>query len=347
MSTSSRVDDLRNQLMAHQYATSAGEFVRYRSDPEDDALAGIVRSVTGEGAERCEEFRQSLGEEETTTLRLFAMRRTLQGRRNASLSLLSDAMDAYALLPTSEDVPWDSWFKGTLFVARSLGLNIETLGERFTEVASPRAIERSDVAMEAMSRVDALAQCQLIEVTTTYGTGFIELLVFSLTAKSGWMGTRRLAVNEIEFQPTTNLAQVAASFADALDASGTLIADSIGQDQLAATTFSLTVPGSYIPTAGCLSFNAEGVDGEPSFSVFVAELPENADVASLAAAATDLGGQAAIYDSSRLIVMSVQPSFDDEIGADEGVETDVDFHGYERLALTALTEPTNSRWPTS
>jgi hypothetical protein len=275
------------------------------------------------------------------------MRRTLQGRRNASLSLLSDAMGAYALLPTPEDVPWDSWFKGTLFVARSLGLNIETLGDQFAELAGPGAVERSDVAMEAMSRVDALAQCQLIEVTTTYGTGFIELLVFSLTAKAGWMGTRRLAVNEIEFQPTTNLAQVAVSFADALDASGQLVADPIGQDQLAATTFSLTVPGSYIPTMGCLSFNAEGVNGNPSFSVLIAELPADADIASLAAAATSIEGQAAIYDSSRLIVMSVQPNFDDDIDADDDAETDVDFQDYERLALSALTETANSRWQAS
>ena len=238
----------------------------------------------------------------------------------------------------------DSWFKGTLFVARSLGMNIETLGDRFAEVASIEATERSDVALEAMSRVEVLVQCGLIEVTTTYGTGFIELLVFSLTAKSGWLGTRRLAVNEIEYEPTTNLAQVAASFADALDASGKLLADPIGQDQLAATTFSLNVPGSYIPTVGCLSFNADGVDGDPSFSVFIAELPEHADIASLAAAATDLEGQAAIYDSSRLIVMSVQPSFDDENDADDGAEADVDFADYERLALTALEETTNSRW---
>jgi len=344
MSTSSRASEFRDQLSAHEYAMNAGEFIRFRADPNDDAIAGIVRSMSSDGAELAEEFRRSLSEEETATLRLFAMRRTLQGRRNASLSLLSDAMDGYALLPTPANVPWDSWFKGTLFVARSLGLNIETLGERFAEVASPSAIERSDVAVEAMSRVDALAQCQLIEVTTTYGTGFIELLVFSLTAKSGWMGTRRLAVNEIEYEPTTNLAQVAASFADALDASGKLLADPIGQDQLAATTFALAVPGSYIPTTGCLSFNAEGVDGDPSFSVFIAELPEDTDIASLAAAATDLEGQAAIYDSSRLIVMSVQPSFDGDFAVDD--DADVDFLDYERLALTALRETTNSRWQT-
>ncbi|HEY5265716.1 MAG TPA: hypothetical protein VIJ40_02775 [Acidimicrobiales bacterium] len=306
----------------------------------DDSIGAIVRTVTAAGAERCEQFRRGLSEEEASTLRLFAMRRTLQARRNASLSLVSEAMDGYALSPKPEDVPWGSWFKGTLFVARSLALDIQMLGDRFAELANPDAVQHCDVDIEAMSRVDTLEQCQITEVTTTYGTGFLKLLVFELVAKAGWLSHRHLAVNEIGYQPTTNLAQVAVNFADSLDASGRLVAGPIEQDQLAATTFSLSVPGSYIPTLGCLSFIAEGVDGGPSFSVVIAELADDADIPSLAAAATDVADQAAIFDARRLIVISAQPSFEESNHPD----ADVDFHDYEGLALNALQDSTNAQW---
>ncbi|HEY5104979.1 MAG TPA: hypothetical protein VII65_08055 [Acidimicrobiales bacterium] len=328
------------QLGALLYATKSGDFVRFRSDPADETIGAIVRSVTSQGAEGCEDFRRELSEAGSNTLRLFAMRRTLQARRNASLSLISEAMDCYALLPRIDDVPWDSWFKGTLFVARSLALDIESLRDRFAELASSDAIKRGDAAIESMSRVDSLFQCQLSEVTTTYGTGFLELLVFNFFAKAGWLGNRRLAVNDIDYQPTTNLAQVAVNLADSLDSSGRLVVGPIGQDQLAATTFSLSVPGSYLPTTGCLSFIAEGADAGPSFCVVIAEMTDDADIPSLAAAATDIDDQAAIFDSRRLIVMSAQPNFEDMNEAD----ADVDFYDYERLALVALEEATNSQW---
>ena len=328
------------QLGALLYAAKSGDFVRFRSDPIDDTIGAIVRSVTSQGAGGCEDFRRGLSESGSNALRLFAMRRTLQARRNASLSLIGEAMDGYALLPRTDDVPWDSWFKGTLFVARSLALDIESLGDRFTEVASFEAIKRGDVAIESMSRVDSLTQCQLTEVTTTYGTGFLELLVFNLLAKAGWLGNRRMAVNDIGYQPTTNLAQVAVNLADALDSSGRLAVGPISQDQLAATIFSLSVPGSYLPTTGCLSFIAEGVDAGPSFCVVIAEMTDDADIPSLAAAATDIDDQAAIYDARRLIVMSAQPSFEDMNEAD----ADIDFYDYERLALVALEDETSSQW---
>jgi len=328
------------QLNKLSYEANAGDFVRYRSSSDDDAIGAIVRTVTSAGAERCEEFRHGLREDGATTLRLFAMRRTLQARRNASLSLIGEAMEGYALLSNPDDVPWESWFKGTLFVARSLSLDVETAGDQFAESASRDAIKRFDVAIEAMSRVDTLSQCHLMEVTTTYGTGFLELLVFDLLAKAGWLGTRRTAVNEIGYRPLTNLTQVAVNLADSLDATGCLVVEPISHDQLAATMFAMSVPGSYIPTMGCLSFIAEGVDACPSFSVTIAELTDDADVAALAGAATDVDNQAAIFDFNRLIVISAQPSFE-EIEHDD---VDIDFHDYEHLALDALQVSSNLQW---
>jgi hypothetical protein len=84
---------------------------------------------------------------------------------------------------------------------------------------------------------------------------------------------------------------------------------------------------------GCLSFVASGNDDGPSFTVFVAELPEDADIESLADDATDTDNQAAIYEGQRLIVLSPQPSFD------EDVDIEVDFNNYEDLVLQALNDP--------
>lgn len=339
MSVSPRVGEWRDQLAAHPYEVNAGDFVRFHVDANDDVVSGIVRAVTSGGAEGCRELRQGLGEATADTLRLFAMRRTLQGRRQASLGLVSEAMDGFALLPRLKDVPWDSWFKGALFVARSLGGDLDMTRQHFTEVADATAAARGDVAVESMVRVDTLAQCHLVEVTTNYGTGFVEMLVFRNTPTIGLFGApTSLGVNLIEYHPMTNLAQLAAVLADALDASLKVVTGPIGQDQLAATSFSLIVPGSYLPTAGCLSFIADALGESASFSVFVAELLEDADVQELAIAANDEDGQAAIYDTDRVILFCAQPSFD------ENVDVDVDFLDFEGLARTALSDPATASW---
>ncbi|HEY5121755.1 MAG TPA: hypothetical protein VII84_09300, partial [Acidimicrobiales bacterium] len=206
------------------------------------------------------------------------------------------------------------------------------VAKRFADLASADAAARCDVALEAMSRVNDLSQCRIVEVATTHGVGFVETLVFRDTVR-GLYGAPRMTDNQISYRPTTNLAQLTVSLADALDASGKVITTPVSQDQLAATSFSLTAAGSYLPTTGCLSFVADGVDVGSSFTVFVAELPEDTDVAALAHAATDTNDQAAFYDGCRLIVLSPQPSFD------ELVDIVIDFHDFEELAHSALRDP--------
>lgn len=341
MSVDARGGEWRSQLAAHPYGMNAADFVRFRVDDNDDLVAGIVRSVTAGGVTSSAEFRYGLGSTEADTLRLFAMRRTLQGRRQASLGLLGEALDGFALLLSVNDVPWESWLKANLFVARYLGGDLGVTRERFADVADATAVRRFDVAVESMNRVDVLSQCHVVEVMTNYGTGFVEILVFRNTPTIGLFGApSSLSVNQVEFHPTSNLAQLAASFADALDASRSVVTGPIGQDQLAATSFSLIVSGSYLPTAGCLSFIADGDEGEGSFSVFVAELLDDADIEALAAAANDAVGQAAVFDARRLILLCAQPSFDESLDVDD----DVDFYEVERLARDALADPATASW---
>jgi hypothetical protein len=331
VSVGDRIGGLRDQLAAHPYDLLAGEFIRFREDTNDDAVAGVVRSVVAEGPEGCDAFRRGLGDDETDTLRLFGMRRTLMGRRRASPGALYEGLDAFALLPTPDDVPWDSWVKGALFVARSMGGNIELVERRFDELAEPLA-ERSHVAFEAMNRIGTLDQCHLIEVTTNHGVGVVETLVFRSKSTIAFLGAPRQADNVIEYAPTTNLAQLASSLADALDASGKVVTGPIGQDQLAASTLGQTASGSYIPVAGCLSFVAENPVG--SCTVFVAEMLEGADTGELAEGANNTHEQFGASDGRRLIVLSPQPSFDDDYDAM------IDVHDFSDFVHTALLEPT-------
>jgi hypothetical protein len=341
MSAIDRVTALRDQLAESVYELNAGEFIRYRPETNDDAVAGVVRSVVAEGEGGCDVFRHGLDTGAVDTLRLFAMRRTLLARRLSSLGPIYEALDAFALLPIN-DVPWDSWFKGALYVSRGIGGDPASMERRFVDL-HPDAEHRCHVAVDAMDRVSALSQCHLVEVTTTYGTGFVETLVFQGKPTFGLWGAPRQADNVLSFQPTTNLAQLCASLADALDSSGKVTTGPIGQDQLSATSFSQTTPGSYLKVLGCLSFVATDIAGS-ALTAFVAELPlageddldldTRLDAPALALAASEIDDQVAVADPSRVILLSPQPSFDDEI------DVVMDARQFEDMARAALLEPT-------
>jgi hypothetical protein len=342
MSATDRVTALRDQLAGNVYELNAGEFIRYRLEGNDDAVAGVVRSVVAEGEEGCDAFRHGLDTDEVDTLRLFAMRRTLLARRLSSLGPIYEALDAFALLPSINDVPWDSWVKGGFYISRGIGGDLDAMERRFVDL-HPDAGHRCHVAVEAMDRVSELSQCHLVEVTTNYGIGFVETLVFQGKPTLGLWGAPRQADNILSFQPTTNLAQLCASLADALDSSGKVTTGPIGQDQLAATSFSQTAPGSYLSVLGCLSFVASDVSGA-ALTAFVAELPitpeDDVDfdtplnATALATAASEIDGQVAVADTSRVILLSPQPSFDDEL------DVMADAHQFEDVARAALLEPT-------
>jgi hypothetical protein len=333
VSVAERIGATRSQLAAHPYELGASEFVRVRTDVNDNVIAGVVRAVTSEGEAGCDEFRRGLEIEETDTLRLFALRRTLQARRQSSSSAMYEAMDGFALLPHNDDVPWESWLKAALFVARSLGGDLDVVGRRFREVADEIVNERCEITLRAMDRVQELSQCRIAEVTTSYGVGFVETLAFQDASLRGRRRYATLPDNEVTYYPSSNLAQLAVNVADELDATSRVTTGPISQDQLAATLFSLTAAGSYLPTTGCLSFVATGNEQGPSFTVYVAELPEDTDVESLADDATDTDAQSATYEGRRLVLLSPQPSFD------EDVDVEVEFGDYEDLVQRALDDP--------
>jgi hypothetical protein len=318
------------------------DFVRFRDDPLDDAVKSIVATVAAADESEHDRFRSAGTSETIDTLRVFAKRRTVQARRRSSMNLVDDAVDAFALLPQVSDVPWDTWLKAALFVARSLGREIDSLAERFGELSTIDSAQRFDVAYEAMSRVESLSQCFIAEVSTNYGTGFVETLVHrDTTATGAFYSAPRQADDVVPFAPATNLAQLAASLADALDADEGLHSGAIAQDQLAGMSFSQQVPGAFLETTGCLSFYVDVLDRDTSFKVFVAELPADVSVEDLAKGAegADDGiDQAVCFDDSRLILLVAPPSFDED-------ETAVlNLADYLDIARQALRDSTPVGW---
>jgi hypothetical protein len=308
--------EIENALVARlaglSYADVDDDFVRFRDSAIDDGVKSLVSAVATASESERDLFRGALEGEGVDTLRLYAERRTVQARRRSSMNLVDDAIEAFALLPTPADVPWDTWLKAALFIARSLGRELEPVAQRFGELSTLDCAQRFDVAFEAMSRVESLDQCFIAEVTTSYGTGLIETIVHRDTKSTGaFYSAPRQADDIVPYAPVTNLAQLAASLADAFDATGNLHTGAIGQDQLAGMSFSQQVPGGFLETAGCLSFYAERPGDDRSFKVFVAELPEDSDAESLAEGA-ESDDQAVVYDDSRLILLLAPPNFEDD-----------------------------------
>jgi hypothetical protein len=313
------------RLAGISYPDVDEDFVRFRDDPLDDAVKSVVASVVAAEESERDRFRTALSSEGIETLRLYAQRRTIQARRRSSMNLVDDAMDAFALIPSSTDVPWDTWLKAGLFVARSLGRDIESIAQHFGELSTMDSAQRFDVAFEAMSRVESLGQCFIAEVMTNYGTGFIETIVHRDTQATGsFFSAPRQADDIVPYDPITNLAQLTASLADAYDETGHLHTGAIAQDQLAGMSFSQQVSGAFLETTGCLSFYADAPSDDQSFKVFVSELPEGTDVEALALGA-ERDDQAVCFDDTRLILLLAPPNFDsdDDVAFDFGGSLDI------------------------
>ncbi len=333
-----RLESLRNRLSSSPYDRRAFELVRFRDDPHDDVVHGLVSAAIALDAKARDSLRSGLDDESLETLRLFAIRRMVQARRRASAYLVDEAIDGYALLTNVADVPWETWLKATLCIARFLGRDLDSLGRRFTGAASAPAGGRFAVAVESMNRVEGLMQCHVAEVSTSYGTGFVETIVVRDTTYYGAIyGPPPQADNVVQYRPTTNLAQLAVSLADALDATGDLRTGPIVHAELAALYFSLVVPTSYVSTNGCLSFYVDATASDQTFTVFVAELTDDVDPTSLATS-VDPEGQACVVDDRRLVLLTSPPSF--EVGAEDVV----DLGRFAELARQALIDTAASRW---
>ena len=262
-------------------------------------MRGVVASVVAGDEDERDGFRSGLDEATTSTLSLFARRRIVQSRRRSSMNLIEEAVDAFALLPATADVPWDTWLKAALFIARSMGRDIASIGSRFGELATEPASERFDVAFEAMNRVESLLQCFIAEVTTTYGTGFIETIVHRDTQSTGAFYSAPRQADDIVPLRTGHQSGASSRRASPTPSTrpGISVPERSSSDQLAGMSFSQQVSGAFLATTGCLSFYVDSSTGDVSFKVVRRRVARHADVEALAAGAEG-DDQAVCFDNS-------------------------------------------------
>lgn len=315
------------------YEPTDDDLVRFRDTRVDGQMSNIVRSIADSLEGHRDDVRRAFHDDDVDTLRLFARRRLLTALRTRASRGTDDALDAYALMVSETDVPWETWFKATLVVARSLDADLDLLRARFDEVAPPRCAQRAHVAFEAVSRVEHLNQCHVIEVTTHYGAGLLEATVVREANDPTWGGITAIPVSlgqyQVGYAPSVNLAQVAVECADALEVVPGVTCSSIRQEQLVATTFDLVTAGSYVDSLGCLGLFVDVAPSGPHFALNVAEVGSEdydgvhydaGDLAQeLAEAADALEEQAAMAWGACVIVLSALPDFSED-ATDEPVD---------------------------
>ena len=327
MSLVERAQSSADRLDTIDYGVNPDDFVRYHADLADDAVAAVVRAVTADGYEGSDALRRTVGDGADNLL-LFVQRRTLQARRQSSLSAVYEALDALALLPGIDDGTWETWVTAALYCTTPIGGDLESMANRFVSLASDRAARRFAVALDALERVTTLADCRIAEVSTSHGIGFLVNPELTDMPGFGLYAAPALGYRRVTFQPTSNVAQLAVLVADAIDARGGFATGPLVQDQLPATLLPAARGGPFVETSGCVRFMAErrvSDERRTPFLVYVAELadfevdddgfaygdPDDASVEEIVESARDLEGQVAFADGQRLIVMSPEPSFDE------------------------------------
>lgn len=323
-----------HELQRHRYDIRSNDFLRFCDDPLDDVITQLIGTVTSGSDRDRVSFRQGLTSDNIDTLLTYAQRAVVRAHRSDDVHCARSALDALALIPPTGYDFYEPWCKAALYLStqpRGDGDLLTEWGERFVDLADPRLSDRAAITLDAMNRIHTLSQCGLIEVTTTYGPGllFVASPLSSTSDPFGGVRGRPSIVGDFPdaYSPRSNLAQLAVSLADALEAAGETTCSPLEHDELSATIFSDVIDGGFLPVNGCLSFVADDVTTGASYTVYVAEVPDDEDVDALVDAVLLNDDQAAIARHARLVIVSAIPDFDvdfDESG-DDTIVTDDEF----------------------
>lgn len=152
-----------------------------------------------------------------------------------------------------------------LFAVRELGGDVDhVIGDAIA--ASDPSTAEVFTARAPSIRALSLRDCALVEVTSSYGLGFMDGL------------SRR-------YDPETDLALAAVRFADDVDAHGRYIVDSLHASDLPEVWFGSERRTGRVTSDGCVTVSAQ-LNGASRWShsllVFLAELPRRRVAADLA-----------------------------------------------------------------
>lgn len=276
-----------------------GEFVRFMPDVGDDRVADIVQSTElFEEASR-RELRTLITDDAKWRLLRLGSRRVVLGERTSNVSYFHQALSAFSLLPTVDDIPWRTWFVGAVLLgAYANDPDIVSLFEGpFTAGG-----ERCASIQKSLKNGGSLAHCHLARVDTSYGVGMIELPTPEDLAGRSW--TNPIQHDDALYAPTINLAQIAVDVADAFDTMHDTRTSCLDFVQLADGATGM------VRNRGCLHFTSMMPD--KTLDVSVAEMMTVAEASDFRASFNS--DEAHVVTAGAVVVLFMeQPSFDDDV----------------------------------
>ena len=167
------IDDPRLNPLANSLASATvggGDLVRFHPDDGDERVSALVQTAElYEDAAR-RDLRTMLTSDAAYNLSLFAKRRVVSGQRTSNVSYFHQALSAFSLLPTVDDIPWKTWFVAAVLLGQYAN---DPDMVRLFEGPSTAGGEICQSIQKSLRSGGSLAQCHLAEVETSYGKGMI------------------------------------------------------------------------------------------------------------------------------------------------------------------------------
>ena len=276
-----------------------GDFVRFVPDVGDDRVANIVQSTELFDEVSRRELRTLITDDAKWRLLRLGRRRVVLGARTSNVSYFHQALSAFSLLPTVDDIPWRTWFVGAVLLGDYANdPDIVSLFEGpFTAGG-----ERCASIQKSLRNGGSLAHCHLARVETGYGVGMIELPTPEDRTGASW--TNPIQRDDALYAPTVNLAQIAVDAADAFD--------KMHDTRTSRLDFVQLFDGAtgMVRNRGCLHFAA--MMSGATLDVSVAEMMTVAEATDFRASFSS--DEAHVVTQGAIVVLFMeQPSFDDDV----------------------------------
>jgi hypothetical protein len=229
--------DPGSPLSGTTYSGRAHDLSRFVDDPADQAVAEIVRQAMSFSIEDRAALRARLSADDCYTLLTFADRRSASGIRDGALEAALEAVHALTLITASKIDCRDLSVDFPLYAVRRLGGNVtEALAS--AAASSESGTRGSFTARAGRAEGLTLKDCDLLEVNSRYGLGFIE----------AWAEP---------YAPESDLAGMAIRIADDIDVAQRYEVDGLHLSSLPEVWFGRPANATRdIPVNGCVRVSA-------------------------------------------------------------------------------------------
>ena len=294
------------------------DFVRMAVGEVDEWADELVEELDGLDVSEVAAWRENLDDDGVALVDIAARRCVVRYVRENEPDLAHRAVALFALYPRATTVPWETWVKGLLVVARDAGLDATSLLETAREWGDSAFAERFEIARDALERINGLADVHLAFTSSEYGPGLLEI---ALNPAGSMASTQNASIRstglagvpdrdapdeeESGFGAQSDLITLVVSLADEIDAEGSFRTSEIRHDQVPATLFDLDFAEPFLPAVGVVSFSALDSEGVEVYTVYVAELFSDEDVEEWGESAGE--GVAVVTRDYRLVVFMLSP----------------------------------------